>query len=305
MKSEIIGYSTLYLCDCMGLMGKKRKCSRLIVYGGSMNSMEFWLEKSKTHKYISKEMVNGQWVYEYPKTNNDRRVNTANQIKDVIIGINPLLVDRTNAKTIGFKYLNKISQYLAKNDVRAKWLQKRRVSGIDIGHLTNKKGRPRSIDDVIQHTKFLPFVLPIIKKHGHVSKFTKDNKGRYSYELVGKVKLANKKLYTISVILREYEPGKGLELEHRSVFGFTNNMIKSLATADSQRQAILRSPFSPPTTSRYVFGKATSSNDRLALIISDISIMSIEKQPPAKETRKSFAIWKGRIWIKTASNRRN
>lgn len=242
------------------------------------------IEKASTHKYTSKKWVDDHWEYTYPQTNTERRANTASQITDVITGIQPLNVDKNNAQSIGRAYLAKIENFLKNNDVRCKWLQNRRVSGVDIEHLTKKHNKPRYPSDVIKHTKFLPYVLPIVQKYGHISEARQDKTGRYEYELLGKTELNGKK-HAISVILREYAPGKGLELEHRSVFGFKNKLVKSLVPTDGQRQVLLGSPLSSPgsLTARLIadeaahLEKAASPENRLMLIISDFSVSSIEK----------------------------
>ena len=102
-----------------------------------------WLAKAKTHKYVSRVWKDGRWEYEYPKTENERRANTARQIKDVITGIEPLRFGADNAEAVGLAYLKDMAAYLRDNEVRARWLQNRRVDGIDAEHLTHKMARPR------------------------------------------------------------------------------------------------------------------------------------------------------------------
>jgi hypothetical protein len=242
-----------------------------------------WMRKAKTHKYVSRKWENGKWLYEYPRSSNERRANTASQITDVMNGINPLKVDARNVKTVGTAYLKEIAEYLKDHDVKAKWLQNRKVTGVDIRHFTHKwvqgKERHRETKNLISHTQFLPFILPIIQKYGHVSEVRKDPQGRYSYELVGKAEFPDGKKYAISVVLREYEPDNGLELEHRSVFGFTNKLVKSLATADGKRQGRNESPHSLPTASRHNVGKATLPSNHLPVMITNFSVMSIHEYP--------------------------
>jgi hypothetical protein len=245
------------------------------------------LEKAKTHKYLKREGVPGNFTYTYPTGENERRANTASQLVDVMKGIVPLDIRKEfndavkngapkSIQEICETHLAKVAETFKKRDIRCKWLQRRKVIGVDAAHLSQKWHGQRSDDDIIRHTMFLPFVLPVIEKYGHISQARKDSKGRYSYELVGKAEIGGKK-YAIVVILREYEPGKGLELEHRSVFGLKNTLIKSLATARGQTQGSTRvTSFQHPQASRLVVGKAALPAGRLPLIISDFSAKSID-----------------------------
>jgi hypothetical protein len=225
------------------------------------------MEKTKTHKYIKKEWVNDHWEYKYPQDNTSRRINHANQA-DLITGIKPLNVTADNVYQVINSYEQLFNQAV-ENGLKCKWLQNRKVDGFVTRHIAEKHKQQRPVNDVIERVRLLPFVLPIIQKHGHVSYTEKNSYGGYDYELVGKAEIGGKK-YAITVIMSDSRKTPE-NLVCVSLFGFTKNMIKSLATVGSHNQGEFHSVISP-------IGKWTSPFDH-ALIIPQIRAKSIKTYP--------------------------
>jgi hypothetical protein len=221
------------------------------------------MEKAKTHKFISKKWVNDHWEYKYPQDNAGRRVNHANQV-ELITGIKPLKVTPGDVDQIIKSYEQTFRQAV-RNGLKCKWIQNRKVDGFVAKHLTRKQGYTRPIHEVIDRVRLLPFVLPVIQRYGHISHVGRNPSGGYDYELVGKAEINGKK-YAITVIMSD-DRKNPKNLVCVSLFGFTRNMIKSLATAGGLDQEECGIPASS-------IGKWTSSPNH-NLIIPQISAKSI------------------------------
>ena len=218
------------------------------------------LEKAKTRKYLSKKWVNGQWVYEYPKSNNERRVYVANQAELIPLGIKPLTVNASNVIAVANRFFAEFQQRV-NSGLRCKALQKIKVAGIDDKHFFIKQGKARKAKELVRRAALLPFIIPIIEKYGSVSHAQKNSSGTYDYELVARADI-NGKRHAITLILSQKPNG----LLYLSVFDIQNKWVKSLVMADSQHREVHKSPIPRPTASRHSiwFGKSTSPNDYLA-----------------------------------------
>jgi hypothetical protein len=223
--------------------------------------------KAKTHKFINKKWVNDHWEYEYPQDNTARRVNHASQV-ELITGIAPLNVNPGNVYQ-AIKNYEQVFKRAVKNGIKCKWIQNRKVAGFVGSHLTKKQGNNRPLSEIIERAALLPFVLPIIQKYGHVSHVEKNQNGGYDYELVGKAEIKGRK-YAITVIMSDSQK-RPKNLVCVSLFGFTKNVIKSLATAGGLDQE----GFGFPVAS---IGKWTSSLNHI-LIIPQISAKSTGNYP--------------------------
>ncbi|MDR2484981.1 MAG: hypothetical protein LBD55_06270, partial [Treponema sp.] len=183
------------------------------------------LEKAQTHKYISKKWVNDHWEYFYPQTNNERRANSASQIKDIMSGIQPLNITPQNVSRMIQSFKNDFMQSV-QSGLYVKHLQNRKIVGITDNHLTEKHGKMRPFRDIENHVKYLPFVIPLIQKYGHVSHTGVMPDGRRYYELTGKAVIGGKK-YAVSIILSDDDNNK-VNLVCVSSFGFANKMVKAI-----------------------------------------------------------------------------
>ena len=194
-----------------------------------------WLEKARAYKYISKEWKNGQWVYEYPNTENEKVANLANQC-ELITGIKPLRVNVYNAAKVATKELLKLQGIIRNGDYRCPALENRKIADVNIAHTIKKGATPRKPEVIMKRARFIPFILPIISKTGHLHDVRKNSDGTYSYEIVGRVEIDEKdkqgqkikKKYAVSVVLFDKEKKPGKNLLYISVFGISHNMIKSI-----------------------------------------------------------------------------
>ena len=91
-----------------------------------------WLEKAKTHKYISRKLVNDHWEYEYPKSKTKHRIHIANQT-ELITGIKPLPVDSSNVVIESHKFFYEFKEKVKKG-MYCRALQNRKIVGVNEGH---------------------------------------------------------------------------------------------------------------------------------------------------------------------------
>jgi len=228
-----------------------------------------WLEKAKTHKYISKEWENGQWEYEYPKSNNERRVNIANQT-ELITGIQPLQVDQSNVVSKVNSYFVELRKKI-KTGLYCRAMQNKKIVGIDTKHFfTQSKGLKRPMSELLKRAILLPFIIPIIEKTGRISHSQKNNIGGYDFELSGRAEI-NGKNHAVTIVLTS-RPGGLLYL---SIIGIQNSMVKSL----NSPEYIGSPPGLPTLSSLSPVRKQSLPCLNRNLIIPYISAVSMEKLP--------------------------
>lgn len=175
-----------------------------------------------------------RWEYKpltKPKeSETDRRVRLANKAK--LIPRNKtnqqlMNVNNTNYKTKGLAYINSLNKRLSNNDYYC------HINGKRIKEFTKHIYINRhSLDEKIERTKILPYVMPILTNYGVKGKYTEDSKGDFQ-EIVGKAEIKNDDgTYSkvgIAVIIAD--DGKGSsEVKGISVFTVRNRLIKSFST---------------------------------------------------------------------------
>ena len=165
------------------------------------------LEKSKLHKYISKEFVNGKWYYKYEE---DKK-----SIEDKVAVCNsqPLKVTPENAKRVGEQFLRQWKKDWQENPKKRECpalnYTKIGFDDISIKHLSVKgKNLPRKKADLMERASILPFAKEILegKNKGIVYTVrTDDKQGLVYYEILGQA-IINGKKETISVIVSKIKP---------------------------------------------------------------------------------------------------
>ena len=165
------------------------------------------LEKSKLHKYISKELINGKWYYKYAedKKSIDGKVEVCKE--------KPLKVTPENAKRLGEQFLRQWQKDWRENPKKRECpalnYTKIGFDDISIKHLSVKgKNIPRKKSDLMERASLLPFAKEILegKNKGIVYTVRTDNKqGLVYYEVLGQA-IINGKKETISVIISKIKP---------------------------------------------------------------------------------------------------
>ena len=172
------------------------------------------LEKSKLHKYISKEFVNGKWYYKYEE---DKK-----SIEDKVAVCNsqPLKVTPENAKRIGEQFLRQWKKDWQENPKKRECpalnYTKIGFDDISIKHLSVKgkqgkvfaKNKKRDIEELMERASMLPFAKEILEGKNKGIGFTvrSDEKtGLVYYEILGQAVINGKK-ETISVIVSKIKP---------------------------------------------------------------------------------------------------
>ncbi len=198
-------------------------------FGDIDKSIDNGLKKS--HKYTSKELINGYWRYYYPDgvgsgggdaSNNE--VELAKQTK--LIEDKHLKVTRKNALKVGKEYLKELRDKWNKTPFLCPELDNRRVviNSDSINHLSYTSDKKRDMQNIIRRVELFPYIEDIIKN----GKFSEKRIGKrdqklFDYSLVGRGIVNNKEI-GIKVILAEKE--KGSKLLHLSIFDFDIEEMK-------------------------------------------------------------------------------
>ena len=170
------------------------------------------LEKSKLHKYISKEFVNGKWYYKYEE---DKK---SIEDKVAVCSSQPLKVTPENAKRLGEQFLRQWKRDWQENPKKRECpalnYTKIGFDDISIKHLSVKgkqcqqKGKKRLAKELMERASMLPFAKEILegKNKGIVYTVrTDDKQGLVYYEILGQA-IINGKKETISVIISKIKP---------------------------------------------------------------------------------------------------
>lgn len=160
----------------------------------------------------------------------DRRVRLANKAK--LIPKNKtnqqlMNINQTNYKTKGQAYINSLNNRLSNKDYYCK------INGKRIKEFTKHIYINRhSLNEKIERTKILPYVMPILTSYGVKGKYTEDPKGDFQ-EIIGKAEIKNDNgTYSkVGIAVIVADDGKGAnEVKGISVFAVRNRLIKSFST---------------------------------------------------------------------------
>ena len=165
------------------------------------------LEKSKLHKYISKEFVNSKWYYKYEE--NKKSI----EDKVAVCSSQPLKVTPENAKRVGEQFLRQWKKDWQENPKKRECpalnYTKIGFDDISIKHLSVKgKNIPRKKSDLVERASLLPFAKEILEGKNKGSVYTvrsDDKQGLVYYEILGQA-IINGKKETISVIISKIKP---------------------------------------------------------------------------------------------------
>ena len=170
------------------------------------------LEKSKLHKYISREFVNGKWYYKYEE---DKK---SIEGKVAVCSSQPLKVTPENAKRVGEQFLRLWKKDWQENPKKRECpalnYTKIGFDDISIKHLSVKgkqgqqKGKKRLAKELMERASMLPFAKEILEGKNKGIGFTvrSDEKtGLVYYEILGQAVINGKK-ETISVIVSKIKP---------------------------------------------------------------------------------------------------
>jgi transposase len=174
-----------------------------------------WLEKAKTHKYISKKWVNDHWEYTYPQTNKSE--------PPLITGVSELSVNEQNYESLAQQEMIKLKEKI-KSGLFCQALNNKKVIDIKTSHLRSANSVPRNLKDLMRRIAIMPYIIPVIEKGIKTNERKNPHyKGNY-YEISGATPNGKR----IAVILAEKDNG----YLYISVIG--KKMIKKALCQDSR-----------------------------------------------------------------------
>lgn len=222
----------------------------------------------KSHKYIRREWKNGQWAYEYPQENTNRRrslSDIAGKTK-LIDYISPLIPTRENID----KEFEKLSNLSRTGKLRCKTLGNQPVvlTSFSKKHLYETKGRKRNLEDVLRRARLLPFVSELICNTGVLAERSVDRKGIVSFGIAGRARIDGKES-GIKVVL-DKKPNQ--RILYLSIFELED--IKKSRNRYLDNQAAKECGRSPVFTDR-----------RSGLLITKVTSFSLEDTPASGKSQ--------------------
>lgn len=248
------------------------------------------LEKSKLHKYISKELINGKWYYKYEE---DKK---SIEDKVAVCSSQPLKVTPENAKRVGEQFLQQWKKDWQENPKKRECpalnYTKIGFDDISIKHLSVKgKNIPRKKSDLMERASLLPFAKEILegKNKGIVYTVRSDDKqGLVYYEILGQA-IINGKKETISVIISKIKPDtkKYISIIKKALTKLGLNAPLSRQDA-SMLQSISTTDYHATDSS--VTENQNKSNRLISVIKKAISFLFNKRKPQGNSLNKDNAM---------------
>ena len=248
------------------------------------------LEKSKLHKYISKEFVNGKWYYKYEE---DKK---SIEDKVAVCSSQPLKVTPENAKRVGEQFLQQWKKDWQENPKKRECpalnYTKIGFDDISIKHLSVKgKNIPCKKSDLMERASLLPFAKEILegKNKGIVYTVRSDDKqGLVYYEILGQA-IINGKKETISVIISKIKPDtkKYISIIKKALTKLGLNAPLSRQDA-SMLQSISTTDYHATDSS--VTENQNKSNRLISVIKKAISFLFNKRKPQGNSLNKDNAM---------------